>query len=38
MQEDVDLDTVCELPVVDGVKPVYLESEEEHEALLHKVS
>lgn len=38
MQEDLALDIVCELPVVDAVKPMYLESGEEHEALLHKVS
>lgn len=38
MQEDVALNTVCELPVVDAVKPMYLESGEEHEALIHKVS
>lgn len=38
MQEDVALDTVCELPVVHAVKPMYLQSGEETEALLYKVS
>lgn len=32
------MNTVFELPVVDGVKPMYPESEEKHKTILNKVS